>query len=102
MVTQMSDLQAVYTRALELLHEIEREDNFLNQIRKPKLSDKELLALSLAAETLGIDSEHFLFKQLPKCVEGRIERSVYNRRARKLGFKLEELRSVMVDILDDG
>ena len=96
----MSNLQSVYSKILSLLHEIEPADNFLNQIRTPKLSDKELLALSLAAETLGIDSEHFLFKQLPACINGKIERSVYNRRARRLSFKLEEIRSAIVTRLD--
>lgn len=49
----MSNLQSVYSKIFALLHEIEPQDNFLKQIRKPKLSDKELLALSLAAESLG-------------------------------------------------
>lgn len=91
----MSNLQSVYSKILGLLHEIEKQDNFLNQIRIPKLSDKELIALSLAAESLGIDSEHFLFKQLPNNVEGKIERSVYNRRIRRLSHKLEDLRQKM-------
>lgn len=93
----MSSLQSVYNKVLALLHEIEDKNNFVPQRRKPKLSDKGLLALSLAAESLGIDSEHFLFKQLPPEVEGLIERSVYNRRIRRLRFKLEELRQRMVD-----
>jgi len=93
----MSNLQSVYNKVLILLHEIEDKNNFVNQRRKPKLSDKELLALSLAAESLGIDSEHFLFKQLPPEVEGLIERSVYNRRIRRLRFKLEDLRQRMID-----
>ena len=93
----MSNLQSVYNRTLTLLHEIEEKDNFIKQIRKPKLPDKSLLALSLAAETLGIDSEHFLFKQLPPEVEGLIERSVYNRRVRRLSFKLEDLRQKMIE-----
>ena len=88
----MSNLQHVYNKILDLLHDIEPNDNFLSQVRKPKLSDKELLAISLSAESLGIDSEHFLFKQLPPEVYGRIERSVYNRRARRLSFKLEDIR----------
>ncbi len=92
----MSNLQTVYNKILLLLHSLEPIDNFLNQIRLPKLTDKELLALSLAAECLGIDSEHFLFKQLPPDVVGRIERFVYNRRVRRLSFKLEELRQRIV------
>ncbi len=92
----MSNLQSIYNKVLALLHEIEEKDNFIKQIRKPKLSDKALLALSLATESLGIDSEHFLFKQLPPEVEGLIERSVYNRRIRGLRFKLEEIRQKMI------
>jgi len=91
----MSNLHSVYTKILGLLHEIENQNNFLNQIRLPKLSDKELIALSLAAESMEIDSEHFLFKQLPKEIEGKIERSVYNRRVRRLSHKLEDLRQKM-------
>ena len=93
----MSNLQSVYNKTLALLHEIEDKDNFIKQIRRPKLPDKSLLALSLAAESLGIDSEHFLFKQLPPEVEGLIERSVYNRRVRRLSFKLEDLRQKMIE-----
>jgi len=93
----MSNLQSVYNKILDLLHEIEQEDNFLNQIRIPMLSDKVLIALSLAAESLGIDSEHFLFKQLPEDIEGKIERSVYNRRLRRLRYKVEELRQKMTE-----
>ena len=60
----MSNLQSVYSKILALLHEIEDKDNFRKQIRKPQLSDKAILALSLAAESLGIDSEHFLFETI--------------------------------------
>lgn len=77
---------------MSLLHKIENGDNFIKQIRVPKLSDKAVLALNLATESLGIDSEYFLFKQLPPEVEGLIERSVYYRRVRRLRFKLEEIR----------
>lgn len=37
----------------------------LNQVRFPKLDDKQLVALNLTAEALGIDSERYSFKQLP-------------------------------------
>jgi hypothetical protein len=61
----ISSLQAGYTKILGLFHKLEPHGNFLNQIRLPKLTDKPLIALSLAAESLGIDSERYLFKQLP-------------------------------------
>ena len=88
----MSNLYSSYTRILASLHNIEASDNFLCHRRKPKMTDKQLIALSLAAESLGIDSERYLFKLLPDSIEGLIERSVYNRRRRKLSSKLEQLR----------
>jgi len=96
----MSNLHKVYSRIHELLHEIEASDYFLNQRKLPKLSDKALIALSIAAETLGIDSERFLFKQLPEEINGLIERSVYNRRLRRLSPKIESLRQKVVSLLE--
>lgn len=96
----MSNLQTVYTKIYDLLHEIEADDYFIEQRKKPKLSDKALIALSLASETLGIDSERFLFKQLPESLEGLIERSVYNRRLRRLSGKIECIRQVVVERLE--
>ncbi len=45
--------------------------------QKTKLSDKELIALNLAAEAAGIDSELNLFRLLPSQIQYKIERSVY-------------------------
>lgn len=88
----MSNLQSSYTRILDVLHDLEPRDYFLNQIRLPKLTDKQLIALSLAAEALGIDSERYLFKRLPSELIGKIDRSVYNRRRRKLSATIESIR----------
>lgn len=51
---------------------------FLNQIRKPKLSDIELIAIDLTSEFLGIDSERDLFRKFPLDLLSKVERSVYN------------------------
>ena len=90
----MSNLQKYYTCFLSLLHGIEPKNNFIKQIRKPKLSDKELIALSLAAEASGIDSELLLFQQLPDDLLHKIERSVYNKRRRRLSLKTQNCNSV--------
>ena len=82
-----------------LLHELEPMDNFFNQTRVSKTSDKALIALALAAESVGIDSERYLFKQLPNSLIGQIERSVYNRRGRQLGIKIEQFRQQIVNQL---
>ena len=60
----MSNLLRSYTKILSLLHDIEPKDNFFKRRRPPKLSDKQLLALSLATETLGIDSERYLSRRV--------------------------------------
>ncbi len=96
----MSNLHRSYTKILSLLHLIEPNDNFFVHRRIPKLSDKQLIALSLAAEAMSIDSERFLFKRLPKPLQGKIERSVYNRRRRKLASKLEQLRQLISTKVD--
>lgn len=91
----MSNLHRVCSKILNLLHEIGMQDNFLNQIRVPKLSDKKLIVLSLAAESLGIVPSTFLFKQLLSEVEDKIERSIHNCRIRRLSHKLKDLRQKM-------
>jgi len=95
----MSNLCVSYNKILGLLHELEPQDNFLNQIRTPKLSDKQLIALAFAAESSGVDSERHLFKQLPATVTGQIDRSVFNRWRRQLAFKIEYFRQQMVSML---
>lgn len=74
------------------MHELEPQDNFLKQRRLPKLNDKQLIALALAAESLGIDSERHLFRQLPGTLDGLIDRSVFNRRRRQLAAHIERFR----------
>jgi len=71
--------------------------NLLNQIRKPKLSDIELIAIDLTSEYMSIDSEYQLFRVLPSCLYSKIERSVYNRRKRKLFFHRELIRKKLAN-----
>ncbi|MFV0531270.1 MAG: IS982 family transposase, partial [Flavobacteriales bacterium] len=59
-------------------------DSF-TQIRKPKMSNMELVALNLTAEYRSINTELQLFRSLKStCLENLIERSVYNKRRKKL------------------
>ena len=63
------------------------------QIRKPKLSNIELVALNLTAEYMSIGSELQLFRYMKGTeLEGKIERSVYNKRKRKLFEYMEKIR----------
>ena len=70
--------------------------DYLHQIRKPKLRDKELIAIDLTSEYMSIDSECQLFRILPANLSNKIERSVYNRRKRKLFAFRESLRKELV------
>ncbi len=91
----MHNFQANYDKILKVLKELDCKMDYLNQIRKPKLSDKQLIAIDLTAEYMGIDSECQLFRILPDGLSGNIERSVYNRRKRKLFSFRESLRKLV-------
>ena len=66
------------------------------QIRKPKLSNLELIAMNITAEYMSIDSECQLFRTISgSYLDGLIERSVYNRRKRKLFSLTEQIRQKM-------
>jgi len=55
--------------------------------------------MNLTAEYLSIDSECQLFRMLPKVLKNKIERSVYNRRKRKLFYAIDFLRQQLCDKL---
>ena len=99
----MSNLIRKYELILKTFREISLVDNFYYKPIKPKLSDLELITLSVVAESSGIDSEYQLFRELRFSeLEGLIERSVYNRRKRKLFPYIEELRKKLAVRLNDG
>lgn len=80
----MNNLLSNHEIILEVLREISTERQLPMQRRRPSMSDLEVICLSLTAEYMGIDSDNNLFRQLPECFTGKIERSVYNRRKRRL------------------
>ena len=96
-LNNMSNFLRNYRKILETLQLVESKMNFLNQIRKPKLSDIELIAIDLTSEYMSIDSEYQLFRTLPLDLSSKIERSVYNRRNRKLFFYRDSLRQKLAN-----
>lgn len=88
----MNNLNANYERILEVLREISNENLVSYQRRAPKLKDLELISLALTAEFMGIDSESHLFLHIPVTIRQKIDRSVYNRRKRRLANKIDEIR----------
>ena len=66
------------------------------QIRLPKMSDLELVALNITAEYISINSELQLFRCISETVlNGKIERNVYNKRKRKLFPYIEKIRETL-------
>jgi len=89
----MNNFKANYNKILEVLKSITEKEQFLKQKRKPKLKDIELIAMNLTAEYMSIDSECQLFREISIDLKNKIERSVYNRRKRKLFFAMEFIRN---------
>lgn len=97
----MNNLNANYERILEVLRKISEEQLLACQRRKPKLSDLELIGLSLTAEYLGIDSENDLFRKLPLSISTKNERSVYNRRRRRLAHHPDAIRAKLASCFNE-
>jgi hypothetical protein len=91
----MSNIVKNYLRVLEVISSLNCELEYKSGVgRSFKMSDLEVVALSLTAEFMSIDSENSLFKlvnviQIPNL----IERSQFNKRRRKLFLFTEEVRT---------
>lgn len=88
----MNNFTSNYDKILEILKSITKKESFLTQIRAPKLKDIELIAMNLTSEYMSIDSECQLFRIIPEVLSKKIERSVYNKRKRKLFNSMELIR----------
>ena len=91
----MSNIVKNYTRVLEVISSLNCELEFKSGVgRRHKMSDIEVIALSLTAEYMSIDSENDLFKQLVYgSIPNLIERSQFNKRRRKLFEFSERIRT---------
>lgn len=91
----MTNIIKNYFRVLEVISSLNCDLEYKSSVgRKQKMSDLEVVALSLTAEFMSIDSENSLFKQIDSTVvPNLIERSQFNKRRRKLFFFSEEVRT---------
>src|SRR5690554_4578636 len=91
----MSKIVKNYFRVLEVVSSLGCELKYKSGVgRKNKMTDLEVVALSLTAEFMSIDSENSLFKEInEQQIPNLIERSQFNKRRRKLFFFLEEVRT---------
>ena len=63
----MSNIVKNYFRVLEVISSLNCELEYKSDVgRKQKMSDLEVVALSLTAEFMSIDSENSLFKEINK------------------------------------
>ena len=90
----MSNIVKNYFRILEDICSLNYKFENKTDVGIKKMSDLQLVALSLTAEFMSIDSENSLFKEIDKQqVPNLIERSQFNKRRRKLFLFLEEIRT---------
>ena len=81
------------------------DGNFKFYPRKPKMSDCEILALSLVAEAMSIDSENYFWGKIKSQsidFPNLIDRSNYNRRRRNLISYHNILTQKLASILNEG
>lgn len=99
----MHNIKTNFDKVIEVIkqnigEEVE-DGNFRRRGTKPKFSDLEVIALSLTAECLGIDSENLLFSKLRaeyrNDFKNLISRRQYNDRRKFLFAKQEVVRARM-------
>ncbi len=105
----MHTIKANFDKIIEVVKqiigsEIDDSGNYKRRGTKPRFSDISVIALSLTAECLGIDSENYLFSKLNKeyveDFENMISRRQYNDRRKLLFDKTDQVRKLMVSRLN--
>ncbi len=84
---------------------LNESDNFYLYPNKPKLSDCEIIALSVTGESIGIDSENYFWGKLKsdhkQDFPNLIDRSNFNRRRKHLYPYIEQLNKYLADKLNE-
>ena len=105
----MHNIKTNFCKIIEVIKEIIGEEtdakgNYLRRGTKPRFTDIEVIALSLTAECLSIDSENLLFSKLDTEYRGEfsnlISRRQYNDRRKLLFGKIERVRKLMTGRLN--
>jgi hypothetical protein len=92
----MNNLTQNYEIILKTLQRNCSHITTFKQIKTPKLSNLELVALDFTAEYMSIESELQLFRAIQGTfLENKIERSNYNKRKRSLFHYIEDIRQCM-------
>jgi len=82
------------------------DGNYYFYSNKPKMSDCEIITLSILSESIGIDSENYLFGKLKsdhlEDFPNLISRSRFNRRRKRLGDLIARLNDKISSFLNQG
>ena len=100
----MQNIRINFCKIIDVIKEIIRQEtdakgNYLRRRTKPRCRDIEVIALSLTAECLSIDSESLRFSKIDTEYRGEfsnlISRRRYNERRKLLFEKIEGTRKLM-------
>ena len=92
-VTDMHDLYVIYSKVKRTVKKsikqyLVYDDNVMFYPNRPKMTDLEIISLSITSNCLGIDSENLLFSKIKKDYSNRfpnlIHRTRYNERRKTL------------------
>jgi len=97
-IKYMNNLPQNYEIILKVLQTNCTHIESFKQIKTPKLSNLELAALNFTAEFMSYNTELQLFRVIKGThLESKIERSVFNKRKRKLFDYIEKIRQCMCE-----
>lgn len=107
---RMHNFYAIFSKILEICKQfsydlVNTEGNSRRRGVVPRFSDIEVIALSLTAETLSIDSENYLFRKLAeskKEIPNLISRRQFNDRRKSTSELCEKIRKRIADSIDGG
>jgi hypothetical protein len=99
----ISNIVKNYLRVLEVISSLDCELEVKSDVgRKYKMTDLEVVALSLTAEFMSIGSENAPFKQVTTSeISNLIERSQFNKIRRKLFLFSEEIKTRLASFFLD-
>ena len=107
---RMHNFHAIFRKILEICKQfsydlVNTEGNSRRRGVVPRFSDIEVIALSLTAETLSIDSENYLFRKLAeskKEIPNLISRRQFNDRRKSTSELCEKIRKRIADSIVGG
>lgn len=107
----MHDLKTNFDKILQITNQalkdnLNEDGNLQPYPRKPKLSDNEIITLSICQECLSIDSENWFIAKLKSDYRADFNRLIhitnYNKRRKRLSLWIQEVNKVLSGKLTEG